>query len=412
MSAAYFLHKNYDITLYEKSNYLGGHAHAIEIDYNGKKFLVDTAVMIFDRQNYPNFEKLLKSIGISESDKEQSDVSWGASFENSGLEYSNRSPLRQWNNVLSFRSWKIFFHYTRFIWLSRRAFVKNPKSLESQTFGKYLRDLRVSKDCIDHIITPLYGCIFSLTPEEILAWPTHTMLGFLYRQQMMNVGLTGETTWHMLRGSTREYVERLTRPFQNAVRLNTSIASVRRTDGKVAVSFADGTEEIFDKIVLATHANEALQLLAEPTPDEKALLGAFPYTRNRKLIVHNDERVMPKRKSCWASFTCNDRLRALDGGLALTYWMNLIYNIDQQYPLFISINTDAVAPERRFAEMEYSHPAFTADSYQAQKELHRLPGVGGIYYCGSYFGYACHEDAVESSMAISDLLGGDIPWKK
>ena len=172
----------------------------------------------------------------------------------------------------------------------------------------------------------------------------------------------------------------------------------------MAVSLANGAEEIFDKVIFATHANEALQLLAEPTSDEQRLLNAFPYTRSRKLIVHNDPSVMPTRKAAWAAFTCNDKLPALDGGLALTYWVNLIQNIDHKYPLFISINTDAVKPECRFAEMEYTHPAFTTGSYQAQQELHRLQGVGGIYYCGSYFGYACHEDAVESSIAVSKLL--------
>ncbi len=160
------------------------------------------------------------------------------------------------------------------------------------------------------------------------------------------------------------------------------------------------------------HANEALAMLIEPTAEERRLLGAFPYTSGRKVIVHDDADVMPRRKSAWASFTFNDRVPALDGGFAVTYWLNLIQNIDQKYPLFLSINTDVVRKERRFAEFNYTHPTFTAGSYEAQKELPKLQGVGGVYYCGSYFSYACHEDGLLSAMAVSDLLGGDIPWKR
>jgi predicted NAD/FAD-binding protein len=411
ISAAYFLHKKYDITLFDKNNYVGGHAHMLEIDYDGTPLTIDTAVMIFDRLAYPNFEKLLASIGMTEADNEANDVSWGASFENGRLEYSNRSIHLQWNNTLSWRVWKMFYNYARFVWLAKRALAKDPASFEGRTFAVCLKELAVSPDCIDHIIAPFYGGVFALTREEILAWPAPLVLGFMRRQQMMNLGLSEATAWHKVRGGTRAYVERLTRPFQNAIELNAPVASLRRAAGKVVVALRNGTEQIFDKVIIAAHADEALQMLAQPTPDERALLRAFPYTRSRNLIVHNDSSVMPRRRSCWAALTCNDSLHALEGGIALTYWVNAIQNIDHQYPLFMSMNTNDIAPARRFAEIAYSHPAFTLGSHQAQKELHRLQGVGGIYFCGSYFGYACHEDAVVSAMAVSDLLGGEIPWK-
>jgi len=412
MSAAYFLHKKYDVTLFEKNDYIGGHSHTTEIDYHGKRVAVDTAVMIFDRQNYVNTEKLFEHIGITEEDKETSNVSWGAAFfENETLEYSNRNPLMQWHNTFSLRSWRLFFNYARFTWLSKRA-LKRLDMLEDTTFGEFLRDMRVSQDCIDHIITPLYACIFSLTPKEILGWPVPLMLGFLDRHNMLGVGLLGETTWYMLRGGTRTYVELLTKPFRDSIRLNAPVKSVQRRGGKAVVTLMDGAEEVFDKVVMATHADETLKILTGPTADEQRLLGAFPYTRGRKVILHTDGSVMPRRKSAWAAFTFNDRVPALDGGFAVTYWINLVQNIDQDYPLFLSINTDAVKKECRLAEMDYAHPAFTAGSYKAQKELPKLQGVGGIYYCGSYFGYACHEDGLAAAMTVSDLLGGTIPWKK
>ena len=408
MSAAHFLYKRYDITVFEKNDYIGGHSHTVDIDYHGKHVVVDTAVMIFDRRNYVNVEKLFARIGIAEADKVQSNVSWGAAFfENETLEYSNRSPLLQWHNTLSLRSWLLFFHYARFAWLSRRAFLRRPDTLEGKTFGAYPRELRVSQDCINHVITPLYACIFSLTPKEILEWPTLLMLGFLHRHQMLGIGLVGETPWYMLRGGTREYVEKLIAPYKDAIRLNTPIKSISRTDGKVSVELADGTQEIFDKVIIAAHADQALALLAEPTADEQRLLSAFPYTRDRTVILHDDPSVMPRRRSSWAAFTFNDRVPALDGGFAVTYWINLVQGIDQKYPLFLSINTAAVRKENRFAEFHYTHPTFTASSYEAQKELPTLQGVGGIYYCGSYFGYACHEDALDSAIGVARLLGGD-----
>lgn len=411
MSAAYFLRNKYDLTVFEKNDYIGGHSHTVDIDYHGQRVSVDTAVMIFDRQNYPNIEKLFSHLGITDKDKVTSNVSWGAAFfENETLEYSNRSPLTQWHNTFSLRSWRLFFNYARFAWLSKRAFLKRPQTLEGTTFGSYLRDTRVSQDCIDHIITPLYACIFSLAPADILAWPTLLMLGFLYRHQMLGIGLLGETPWYMLRGGTRTYVEKLTAAYKDAIRLNAPVKSVRRENGRVHISLADGTQETFDKVVIAAHANEALSMLIEPTADERSLLGAFPYTSGRKVIVHDDTTVMPRRKSAWAAFTFNDRVAALDGGFAVTYWLNLVQSIDQKYPLFLSINTDAVRKECRFAEFNYTHPTFTAGSYEAQKELSRLQGVGGIYYCGSYFSYACHEDGLLSAMALSNLLGGEIPW--
>src|SRR3989344_4573494 len=412
MSAGYFLHKKYDITLFEKNDYIGGHSHTVDIDYRGQRVSVDTAVMIFDRQNYVNIEKLFAHIGITDKDKVTSNVSWGAAFfENETLEYSNRNPLMQWHNTFSLRSWRLFFNYARFAWLSKRAFVKNPQTLEGKTFGAYLHDIRVSQDCIDHIITPLYACIFSLAPADILAWPTLLMLGFLDRHQMLGLGIFGDTPWYMLRGGTHTYVEKLTAPYRDAIRLSTPVKQVRHENGRIIILLTDGTQEIFDKVIIAAHANEALAMLTEPTADEQRLLGAFPYTSGRKVIVHDDANVMPRRKSAWAAFTFNDRIPALDGGFAVTYWLNLIQNIDQKYPLFLSINTDAVRKECRFAEFNYTHPTFTPGSYKAQKELPKLQGVGGIYYCGSYFSYACHEDGLFASMEVSNLLGGEIPWE-
>ena len=215
----------------------------------------------------------------------------------------------------------------------------------------------------------------------------------------------------MLRGGTHTYVEKLTAPYRDAIRLSTPVKQVRHENGRIIILLTDGTQEIFDKVIIAAHANEALAMLTEPTADEQRLLGAFPYTSGRKVIVHDDANVMPRRKSAWAAFTFNDRIPALDGGFAVTYWLNLIQNIDQKYPLFLSINTDAVRKECRFAEFNYTHPTFTAGSYKAQKELPKLQGVGGIYYCGSYFSYACHEDGLFASMEVSNLLGGEIPWE-
>jgi len=414
MSAAYFLHKKYDITVFEKNDYIGGHAHAIEVDYDGKKLTVDTAVMIFDHKNYANFMKLLDAIGLPDSYRLPTNISFSASFEDGRLEYSNNKPLLQWNNVFSLRSWRLIWNYERFIWIGKRDFERRREWLRHQTFTEYLAVRRIDKDCIQNIIAPLYACIFSLTRAEVLEWPAETMMGFLARHNMLGVDLSfgASSPWRMLRGGTREYIKRLIAPYKDSVRLNAPVKSVSRKDGKVVVSFADGTQETFDRVIIAAHADEALALLTEPTEDERHVLGAFPFTKKRKFILHKDASVMPLRRKCWGAFNNTDRLPQTDGDMATSYWLNPIQDIDEGYPLFLSINTEAVKQEDRFAEFEYTHPAFSARSYEAQEELPRLQGVGGIYYCGSYFGYACHEDGVLAAMEVARLLNCEIPWKQ
>ncbi|HEV3245500.1 MAG TPA: FAD-dependent oxidoreductase [Candidatus Paceibacterota bacterium] len=413
MAAAYFLHKKYDIVLFEKNSYIGGHAQMIDINYGDTRFAVDTAVMIFDRKNYENFDKLLRAIGLPESHKLPTNLSFSGSFEDGRLEYSSAKPLLQWNNTLSLRSWRLVWHYERFVWIGKRDLEHRREWLRSHTFAEYLAARRINEDCIKNIITPLYACIFSLTRAEVLEWPAETLMGFLARHNMLGADLRfgAFSSWRMLRGGTREYIERLTAPYKDAIRLNTPVKSIHRVDGKIVVSLMEGTSETFDKAIIAAHANEALELLAEPTEDERRILGSFPYTKKRTFIIHKDASVMPLRSKCWAAFNNTDRLPRTDGDMAITYWLNPIQGIDERYPIFLSINTEAVRQEDRLGEFEYTHPAFTANSYEAQEELPKLQGVGGIYYCGSYFGYACHEDGLVAAMTVSESLGGEIPWR-
>ena len=296
LSAAWVLQGRHDIVVYEKSGCVGGHANTVLVPVHGRDIPVDTGFIVFNPQTYPNFVELLR---VLDAPSEPSDMSFGLSIESGRVEYSGSGLsglFAQRTNLFRPRFWSMLSDLARFY----REATRDARSLadERLSLGEYLERGAYGAAFRDHHILPMAGAIWSAAPKEILAYPAAAFLRFYNNHGLLR--LSGQPIWRTVSGGSRVYVERLARTFADRIRLGARIACIERTGGRAIVVEANGARAVFDHVVIATHADEALALLAEPTTQERALLGAFRYSRN-EAVLHTDDNLMPRRRSVWSS---------------------------------------------------------------------------------------------------------------
>ncbi len=272
----------------------------------------------------------------------------------------------------------------------------------------YLGAATMASTFRDHHLLPMAAAIWSTTAMRIGAYPAAAFLHFLHNHGLSQ--LTGRPIWRTVGGGSRAYVERLTRPFGDRIRSGVAVARIERTGGKAIVVEANGAREVFDHAVIATHADEALALLSEPSAQEKALLGVFRYNRN-EAILHTDESLMPRRRSVWSSWNYIGDEAAPDR-VCVTYWMNRLQNLPTKINLFVTLNPPRAPRAGSVVTKEtYDHPIFDAAAIAAQRRLWRLQGALNTWFCGAHFGSGFHEDGLQAGLAVAEQLGGvRRPW--
>ena len=403
LSAAWMLGSRHSVTLFEADTRLGGHANTVEVAGAEGRVPVDTGFIVYNEANYPNFTALLRHLNVP---SQPADMALSVSLDDGAFEYSSGAIFAQKRNLLSRRFWAMLRDVTRFYRDAPKDLAALDAPLTSlddylvqQGYGRAFRD--------DHLI-PQAAAIWSTPLASIGAYPAAALIRFFQNHGMMQV--FGRGAWRTVTGGSRAYLSQLLAGLRAEVRSGVRVVSIRRHHQGVELRDSSGHAERFDQVVIATHGDQALKLLEDPSPEEQRLLGAFHYSRNLA-VLHTDPALMPRRRSAWTSWNHIGR-RAAPGEGCVTYWMTRLQSLKTATDLFVTLNpTKAIAPEAILHTDVYDHPLFDAGAIAAQGEIWSLQGVQRTWFCGSYFGHGFHEDALQSGLAVAEDLGGvRRPW--
>ena len=405
LGCAHFLHRRYELSLYEKNDYPGGHSNTVSVTENQRSVPIDTGFMVFNRVTYPNLTRLFAELGVA---IKPTDMSFSVMHRPTGLEYCGSSLnhlFAQRRNLLRPRFWRMLAQINRFNTEAMAALAGT--EFQNHTLGDYVRERRYGEDFLNFYLVPMSSAVWSTPPDLMLEFPALTLLRFFHNHGFL--GLHTQHPWLTVVNGARAYVERLTAPFRDKIRLERGATSVSRVAGKVLVTDASGRTESFDHVILASHADDTLRLLTDADERERAVLGEFKYQPNSALL-HTDESVMPRSRRCWAAW--NYRMDGdAEGRISPStiYWMNRLQGVSDRQNYFVSINGEkSVNPNTVLKRIHYEHPVFNRGAIQAQAELPRLnERMTSVFFCGSYFRNGFHEDAFTSALDLCRQLTGE-----
>ncbi len=407
LAAAWLLGRRHDVTLYERAERLGGHSNTVLAALDGRHVPVDTGFIVFNRAAYPNLAALFEHLGVP---TRASDMSFAASLDGGRLEYAGGGLIGlfgQPGNLLRPRFWSMLADIVRFYRIAAEDAATLPQNvslgdyLDRRGFGAALRD--------DHLL-PMASAVWSATPSQMLAYPAAAFIRFHDNHGLLR--LHGRPAWETVIGGSMTYVRKLAAPLAGRIRLDTGVRAIRRMPGGVLVEDDKGDVRRFDHVVMAGHADQMLEALADPSERERELLGAFRYSRNLA-VLHTDASFMPRRRAVWSAWNYAGP-RGFGGpeSPTVTYWMNRLQNLDTDRPVFVTLNPPHAPRSGSILHTEvYHHPLFDAGALAAQRRLWSLQGVGNTWFCGAYFGAGFHEDGLQAGLAVAEQLGGvRRPW--
>lgn len=407
LTAAYYLNKEHDVCVYESAPIIGGHTATIDVESHGRHYAVDTGFIVYNDWTYPNFIRLLDELKV---ETQPTSMSFSVSCESSGLEYagSNLNTLfAQRKNLLSPTFWKILKDIVRF---NREAIadLDADKIDKAMTLREYLQANNYSEAFKDNYLVPMGAAIWSAGVDSMLDFPLLFFVRFFKNHGLLSV--RNRPQWRVIKGGSRQYLAPLTSSFLHCIKTNTRITDVQREADQVWISTDTGEREAYDYLVIATHSDQALALLNQPTKDEEDILGKIPY-QNNEVVLHTDITRLPANRRAWACW--NYRLSSADnnqGAMSrLTYDMNLLQGIESPETFCVSLNqTDTIDPEKIIGSYNYSHPVFTLTGMQAQSQWEALAGENRTWFCGAYWANGFHEDGVKSALKVVNSIADRI----
>ncbi|UTW12443.1 NAD(P)/FAD-dependent oxidoreductase [Marinobacterium rhizophilum] len=410
LSSAWLLSQQHQVTLFEKDDRLGGHSNTVDVPLGTGSVAVDTGFIVYNPVNYPNLVRFFETLGVQ---SRETDMSFGVSLDRGRLEYSGTGLpglLAQKRNLARPRFWSMLLDLSRFYREAAR-YCEDPATA-SLTLGELLHRERYGHAFVQDHLLPMGAAIWSTPVDLMLEYPALAFLRFCQNHGL--VQLNDRPQWRTVTGGSRSYVSKIDASLRQRgeVRLNSRIHRILRRKGGIELEFLHGEREPFDHVVLACHANQALQLLHAPSMLEQQLLGAFSYQRNRA-VLHSDPSLMPRSKAAWASWNYLAALR--HGGqreVSVSYWMNRLQHLPNALPLYVTLNPlHEPAPGTVHRSFLYDHPTFSLAALAAQKQLWNLQGQQNTWFCGAYFGSGFHEDGLQSGLAVAEELGGrPRPW--
>jgi predicted NAD/FAD-binding protein len=405
--SAYLLSKVHDITLFEANDYIGGHTNTITIDNGPDKGLaVDTGFIVCTTQNYPNFCKLLSQLNVPLQDSDMS-FSYHQHYPNP-FYYSSDFPkgiFAQYRHIVSPYYWRFLADIFAF---NKQAIDDlNHHKIGQLSLVDYLQQYRYSQDFLNYYILPMGAAIWSASFEEIKQFPAQTFIQFWANHGLLQV--SGRPRWKTVKGGSRTYVTAILNTLQGRYHTSCPITSVHRTEQGICITDFQSQSHHFDAVVIATHADQAYRLLADPSTQETALLSPWKYSKN-DTYLHTDTALMPPSKKIWASWNyLNNSTDKNQPPIFLSYYMNRLQNLTTSTDYFVTLNPPfPVNLQKIIKKFVYTHPIYSFDSLNTQAHLPTLNGVQNTYFCGSYFGYGFHEDAVKSAVAVATQLG--VTW--
>ena len=416
LSCAWLLSQNHNVTLFEKDDRFGGHSNTVTVDSCDGEVAVDTGFIVFNPSSYPNLVALFEQLDVPVNPTE---MSFSVSLDQGRMEYAGsdlRGLLAQPSNLLRWRFWDMLKDIVRF-------YNESPlllQNLDDQTtLGQLLERHNYGSSFRDQHLLPMGAAIWSTPAQQMLEYPAKTFLRFCANHGLLQ--LKNRPQWMTVDGGSREYVQRILAQLGDAAIANRAVRSIQRHKDQVLLTDWQGEYWQFDHVVLACHADQSLALLDDADNEERRLLGAFKFERNRA-ILHSDTRLMPQRKRAWSSwnYLCRSQGQAVDsdsqttGQVSVSYWMNRLQQLDTEQPMLVTLNPlEEPDPKLVHAAFLYDHPTFGVAALQAQKQLWQLQGQRCTWFCGAWCGYGFHEDGIQSGLAVAEALGGaKRPWHR
>jgi predicted NAD/FAD-binding protein len=413
-AAAWALSQCYPVIVYERELRPGGHSHTVTVDYDGETVAVDVGFIVYNALNYPELTALFEHMDV---ETVASCMSFAVTADAGRFEWKGggngwletaKGLFAQPSNMMS----------SSYLWMLRDILTFNTQSvadfkagrLAGLTLGDYFRRNHFAPRLLTDYLAPMGAAIWSTPAAEMMNFPAENFVAFFSNHRLLQ---SDRPVWRSVKGGSRRYVEKLTAPFRDRMRLGCAVTAIERTRHGVLVHDTSGGQDVFDHVVIASHSDQALAMLTDADERERDILGAIKYSPNIAYL-HRDLRLMPKRRRAWASwnFLRWPRRGTPLNDVAVTYWMNELQGIDQSRPLFVSLNPPfEPAPELTFGRYACEHPLYNAAAFAAQKRLPEIQGHRHTWFCGAWTGYGFHEDGLRSGLAVAEALGGRAPWR-
>lgn len=409
LSAAWLLAKRHDVVLFEREDRPGGHSNTVKLhtSKNGP-VPVDTGFIVYNETNYPNLTALFRHLDVETRDTE---MSFGVSLNGGQIEYASHNwwtMLGQPLNAARPWYWRMARDIMRF-YREAPALLNLPENDESLSLGEYLDMNGYGESFIEYHILPMAAAIWSAPVASVRLQPVRCFVEFFHNHGLLS--LSDRPQWRTVCNGSHQYVGKLLADFRGAIRYNKAVASIRRETEGASVVLRNGDIELFDQVVLATHADESLQLLSDASPEEAAVLSVFSFQRNLA-VLHGDSAFMPRRLKTWASWNYIGADTARRDCFSVTYWMNRLQDIPDDTPLFVTLNPHRPPKDGTIhRSFLYDHPIFTDDTKWAQTEIWRLQGRRNTWFAGAWMGYGFHEDGLQAGLAVAEAITGmKRPW--
>lgn len=414
-AAAWALSKRYPVTVYDRELRPGGHSHTVTIDYDGAALAVDIGFIVYNELNYPDLTALFAHLGV---ETVASCMSFAVSADAGRLEWKGggstwaetaRGLFAQPKNLLS----PSYLRMLRDILTFNEQSVKDRAEglLGTMTLGEYFAWRKFAPRLLTDYLAPMGAAIWSAPAEQMLDFPAENFVAFFSNHRLLQYD---RPVWRTVKGGSQRYVEKLVSAFGDHLRLGCAVTSIARTAHGVVVTDSHGRSDTYDHVVVASHSDQALAMLSDPSVEEQQILGDIGYAPN-VVYLHRDPRLMPKRRGAWASwnFLRWQREGSPVNDVSVTYWMNPLQGIADDKPLFVSLNPP-FEPEKGLTFGRYlcDHPRYNAAAFAAQKRLDEIQGQRHTWFCGAWTGYGFHEDGLRSGLAVAEALGATAPWRE
>jgi predicted NAD/FAD-binding protein len=413
LTSAYLLSREHDVVVYESADRLGGHTATMNVEYAGDAYAVDTGFIVFNDWTYPLFQTLLAQLNV---DSQPTDMGFSVSCDETGLEYSGDgigTLFAQRRNIFSLRHWRMINDLLRF---NKQAPLDVAKGgvFDTMTLGEYLTQHGYSDVFTDKYLVPMGSAIWSASTSVMKSFPLQFFVKFFVNHGLLSV--TNRPQWHVIKGGSASYIGPLTASFKDNIRLSSPITSITRhddNDGHVVIHSDRYGEEVYDQVVIATHSDQALSLLADASDQEQQVLGDITY-RDNDVVLHTDDTLLPRNKKTWSSWNyritddidIDETKGSNDNPPALTYNMNILQGIKAPCTFCVTLNkTDSINPDKILGHYRYAHPVFSMKAIAAQQRWQDINGVNNTWFCGAYWANGFHEDGVKSAVRIAEKFG-------
>ncbi len=392
LSAAYYLSKKFKVDLFEQEDYFGGHSYTYDIKSENKTISVDLGFIVFNELTYPNLINFFKELNVP---FEKSDMSFSVSIQGSNVEYGGKGFKALFANKLNIFNFNFLKMIIEIISFYNKApsLIKN--NIEGETLGSYLNKSNFSKYLIEYHIIPMVAAIWSMPFSKARDMPLKLFLNFFINHGLFK--LKNRPQWYTVTGRSRSYVNTVLKKISGEIFKNYKVNSINRTESNVRIKIGSDILD-YDQVVLASHADQSLEILDNPTKEEVRILSNFKYVSN-EAILHTDEKLMPERKLAWSSWNSISK----NNQTCVTYWLNNLQNLKCDNNFFLTLNPINKIDEKNIIKkINFTHPYFNSETVKLQKSLIALQGKKRTWYCGSYFGYGFHEDGIKSAVNLTE----------